>query len=332
MPEMDLTPTDQRSSVKVLYLLGSPRSGTTVISRLLGELDGFFLAGEVRKLWPVLARSPEHQCGCGARLTECPTWAKVLGLVYDREPTRDPEAMLRRQWAAIGRQRHWLRALPLLLDSRGALPLATTAHADVLTSVYMAISEVSGARVIVDSSKRSDQAALLRLLPDVSCYLLHVVRDPHGVLFSHYRRAYPRSPSSPHPIDAARRSAAWLADNASASLLRWRHSPKYSLLLNYDDFVTDPAGTLQQICQLLDETPHHLPLDASRQTTLSTSHTVHGNENRFITGSIAIRNDDAWRSQLHWLDRFITTMLTMPLSTTRRPKSSENSGATGALQ
>ena len=32
--------------MKVLYVLASARSGNTVLGRLLGEVDGFFLAGE----------------------------------------------------------------------------------------------------------------------------------------------------------------------------------------------------------------------------------------------------------------------------------------------
>ena len=35
----------------VLYLLGKGRSGSTLLSMALGELDGFFAAGELRFFW-----------------------------------------------------------------------------------------------------------------------------------------------------------------------------------------------------------------------------------------------------------------------------------------
>jgi hypothetical protein len=34
--------------VKVIYILGSPRSGSSLLASLLGELPGFFAAAEMR--------------------------------------------------------------------------------------------------------------------------------------------------------------------------------------------------------------------------------------------------------------------------------------------
>ena len=36
--------------IKVVYITGAGRSGTTLLDILLGELDGFFSAGEMRWL------------------------------------------------------------------------------------------------------------------------------------------------------------------------------------------------------------------------------------------------------------------------------------------
>ena len=38
-------------AVRVLYIAGSGRSGSTILDRTLGQVDGFFSAGELCNLW-----------------------------------------------------------------------------------------------------------------------------------------------------------------------------------------------------------------------------------------------------------------------------------------
>ena len=62
---------------RVLYVLGIYHSGTTVLSNLVGQLDGFFAVGELRTLWPKLTL-PDPRCGCGEPLQTCPVWSRIL--------------------------------------------------------------------------------------------------------------------------------------------------------------------------------------------------------------------------------------------------------------
>ena len=68
------------SDVRVLYVLGIYHSGTTVLSNLVGQLDGFFAAGELRHLWPKLALGG-YRCGCGEPLEECPAWTFATAIL-----------------------------------------------------------------------------------------------------------------------------------------------------------------------------------------------------------------------------------------------------------
>jgi hypothetical protein len=43
------------------------------------------------------------------------------------------------------------------------------------------------------------------------------------------------------------------------------------------------------------------------------THTVGGNNNRFRTGAVHLREDTAWRSRLHPLDRAAVTTVCAPL-------------------
>ncbi len=64
---------------------------------------------------------------------------------------------------------------------------ALSGHAGVLSRVYQSLAKLTGARVIVDSSKRPAIGTLLRALPGVSHYVVHLVRDPRAVAYSYKR-------------------------------------------------------------------------------------------------------------------------------------------------
>jgi len=52
------------SRTRVLYILGWGRSGSTVLGNILGEIDGFFSAGELHYLWE-RSLVEGRACGCG---------------------------------------------------------------------------------------------------------------------------------------------------------------------------------------------------------------------------------------------------------------------------
>lgn len=61
--------------IKVLYIAGPTRSGSTIISNILGQIDGFFHAGEVIEAWD---RGRIWKCSCGAFPDVCPVWSKIF--------------------------------------------------------------------------------------------------------------------------------------------------------------------------------------------------------------------------------------------------------------
>ena len=67
---------DGNERLRVIYISGWGRSGTTIVDRLLGQLPGFFSVGELRSLWD---SDPSTQlCSCGHTIAECPVWAPSL--------------------------------------------------------------------------------------------------------------------------------------------------------------------------------------------------------------------------------------------------------------
>jgi len=56
---------------KIILIAGHSRSGSTLLDRLLGEMDGFVTVGELRCLW-IRGLREDQLCGCG---TAFRSWA-----------------------------------------------------------------------------------------------------------------------------------------------------------------------------------------------------------------------------------------------------------------
>src|SRR5450432_704887 len=73
---MTLSP---KPSLRILYIGGYVRSGTTILDMLLGMNTAALAIGEVNLIFrQVVKTAPPVKCSCGEILSECPLWSKVL--------------------------------------------------------------------------------------------------------------------------------------------------------------------------------------------------------------------------------------------------------------
>jgi hypothetical protein len=285
------------------------------MDNLLGEIDGFFSAGELTYLWE-RGLVEGRKCGCGALLRDCALWSTVLKVAFGEPYTDevDPRRVVSWQHDAVRVRHAWrlLRHHPGISTGSPALD----SYVEVLGRLYPAISEVTGARVIVDSSKRPSDAAVLRLVRGVDPYFVHLVRDPRAVAYSWRRRkAQPDRdrPAELVPHGPADSTTSWVGWNLAAEALTRRNGPGRSTLLRYEDFVANPRRTLVELAALVGERPHDLPLDGERTAKLGGNHTSSGNPSRFKTGTIELREDTEWLTQQARADRVVATTLALPL-------------------
>jgi Sulfotransferase family len=296
--------------VKVLYIAGSGRSGTTLLDRILGQLDGFFSVGELHNVWErgMLAN---RKCGCGLPFSSCPIWQAVLRRAFD-----GPDAVDARRMAALGRRSTGLRRIPSVL-ARGVQPAdpGMAGYRETLQRLYQALQRETGCRVLVDSSKSPLYAEQLRTLPGVDLYLLHLVRDPRATAHSFGRRKKlpdfgdGRLMQRQPPLVSSRR---WALSQTLTELL-WRGRSDRYLRVRYEDFVRDPQATIGRITTLVHEVPPELPFLSETTVRLGPTHSVSGNPNRFTTGNVEVRADDEWMRLMRRTDRMLVTALTMPL-------------------
>jgi hypothetical protein len=176
----------------------------------------------------------------------------------------------------------------------------------VLASLYGAIVEATGARLIVDTSKRAGNAAALRLTPGIDTRFVHLVRDPRAVAYS-WRK---RGERGHGPLATARD---WSAFNLLFEAIRARHGTARSIRIRYEDLVRDPREAVGRLARLAGSPAAALPLVDERTVHLGPNHTVLGNPVRYRTGDVPLEEDRAWERRLPSSERRAVAALAGPL-------------------
>jgi hypothetical protein len=301
-----------QAMAKVVYIVGIGRSGSTLVSRLLGCVPCVFSAGELAQVWRRGFRK-NQLCGCGKPFRDCDVWREVSARVLRELHPLEPTDLLRAQ-ADLERP----HALAGLLTKSGYRRLAgpTSLLRQAFSVLYQAVAEVTGCRIIVDSSKRPAYALLVSTMEDVELSVIHLVRDSRAVCHSWTRKKLRPEivgvegyMSRSHPSKKVWR---WILSNTmvEASSRRFQRFRR----LRYEDFVRDPRGELERIVRWVEprEEPH-LPFLGAGAAELPADHSVSGNPMRFQSGAIRIEEDDEWRHAMDPAQRTLVGLLSAPL-------------------
>jgi Sulfotransferase family len=178
-------PPTSTDVTRVLFIVGALRSGSTLLDRVIGAHEGFCSIGEAHTIWE-RSFGENQLCGCGKPFYPCEFWTDVSRRAFGVAPTEFDSTSAIYLKDSVGRIRHspWL-FFPLRLQHNRA---DLSAYSDLIRRLYDAIKAVSGARVIVDSSKSPTHALTLASLPGIKVDLVHLVRDPRAVAFSQQRK------------------------------------------------------------------------------------------------------------------------------------------------
>ncbi|MGP5581726.1 sulfotransferase [Glutamicibacter arilaitensis] len=300
------------SKPRVLMLGGFGRSGSTVLERCLAQCEGVEAMGEVLHLWERGLRDNEL-CGCGANFQKCPQWRDIGAKGFGGWSVINTAEVIEDRWAIIrNRYLPWLsmqRSPAGVADSRARL-------INSLNKLYAAARDVTGAQILVDSSKHPAYGYFLRSLDiDLRCVL--VVRDPRGVAYS-WLKVVQRPETGQQAKEMPRYSIPasmgnWMAYSLMFHALSLLKVPV--LTVHYEDFMDDPATTIDRVLEFsgLDAAEHRLHIDAGKQVKLDAHHTVAGNPMRFKVGSIQLSSDEQWRAQMPRAQRLAASIMSAPM-------------------
>jgi hypothetical protein len=297
----------------LVYIGGAGRSGSTLLERMLACVPGYWAVGEAEFIWQ-RGLQRNDGCGCGCVFSECPFWTAVGAAGFGGWDQVDvDEAVALR--VAVDRHRNIDRISGL--RGAGKLTDAIASYTQLTDRLYQAVREVSGASVIVDSSKNISYALLLRDLPSFDLRLVHLVRRSHGVAYSWSKRV--RKPGvgdgsefmSVHPPSWA--IGLWLADNLLYEALG-RRLPR-ATRIRYEDLIADPRAELSRVVSDLGLPAADLGFAFLADSTadLPASHALSGNPMRAQRGQVVLRADDEWRTAMSRRRRAAISAATWPL-------------------
>ena len=253
--------------MKVAYVVGLGRSGSTLLDLMLNAHSQVFTVGEIKDLWVYahmkkqVRRKPRghltngNRCTCQAEsIWECDFWAGVNRrlegqegvTLADLEVQSKDEERFRRDNARL----------------------------------FQAVGEESGSQVVVDSSKGLSRLLRLMDVPGLEVIPVHMVRDPWG-----------RANSVRKDRNKALAPAIQYSYNALRVFWALRGHPHP--MLQYEDLVADPEGELRPVMEAMG-----LEFEAGQlEWAGQESHNIAGNRMRRGSDS-TLRLDTSWKEEL----------------------------------
>jgi hypothetical protein len=308
-----------------VLLLASPRSGTTLLGMLLDLHPEVCFVGELSHYQTSLAN--DVGCPCGEAISQCALWS-VVGAAPAWDEAGSPS---RRDAAAAVTelQVEARRPVAVLGAAMGRPSAAQRRYIDYLDRLRVDLARETGARVVVDTSKRNLVEVLLRArIGSTPIEVVHLHRDPRGVVMSRltsWRRSWADS-STPRGVVARvgwpivlLNAWRWTRVNATALALtrRLRRGGRPTTRMAYEELIAQPQ---KEIGRLLTE----LHLDAHDaaeawvapdQAVMVPNHSIRGNRVRHSTGALTMSVDDRWRHDLPRSMQLAVLLLTAPVRT-----------------
>lgn len=296
--------------VRVAFVGGLGRSGSTLLELLLASQGDFCSVGETVHLWRRGVLDNER-CSCGLQFADCDFWRAVGQRAFGGWEEGHAEAVIEQQ-RAVDRTRH----VPLSLmaapaSKRGS---AMQRYGQNYHAIYQAAAAESGLPIILDSSKHVSLATVLARTRGIDLRIVHVVRDPRAVAHSWSRNVdRPEADGKAQMATASptRIAGRWTLQNGLLELVSYRASV---YLMTYEDLVKNPNLMVRSVREFLGARDLGNPISVDGTTNIPTIHSVAGNPIRFSGDPLRVKPDTEWRSRLPRHDRFAVEALTFPLA------------------
>ena len=258
----------------IICLLGTSRSGSTLLQSVLASHSGAISLGEIARVHELFER--RSKCSCGETLAACNFWAPALKELRRTSPVI---AWSKASWIQRGNS-----LLGVLAATTGLNRLASRKErqsARALGNALATLGQGTGGSLFIDSSKEPSEFLRLALLSSHRVIPVHVVRDPRGVAWSAFRR------TGIDPISSAKH---WAQLNRAIALLS-RITPTYPWqLVRYEDLCRDTQAVSRKLLAAVGVTtgpkgPHP-------------SHALGGSPGFSLDNSNDIIADERWKAEM----------------------------------
>lgn len=249
--------------MKILYIAGAGRSGSTLLDMALGQVESVFSCGELSNLSVVVRDG--LLCSCGEVVAGCSFWKQVLAQTGSYSAVQ--ELVLNHSRSVSS----WLWVFAGTRQKR---------YIEWMDSVYDAIGQASGAAAIVDSSKSPVRLAALLRHSRHEIYVIHLVRDP-SVVAASLSKPLKRDIRLGVQNDLERKSqlrtyAFWTVINSMVHMAALLAGKRY-VRVTYEAFTLNPSTGVQRVLSYFGFGPGNLFLETQ---PLKGGHLMAGNRLR----------------------------------------------------
>jgi hypothetical protein len=263
--------------MKILYVAGAGRSGSTLMDMALGQAHGVLSCGELLNLSGVV--HDKLLCSCGTPVGDCSFWGKVVLDVGTYEISEE---------LRLNHSRRLLSWIKVFLGSR------QRRYIEWVDSVYEAIGRLSDASVIIDSSKSPLRLAALLRYSRHEIYVLHLVRDPKMVALSLAKPLKQDVQAGvQHDLKGKqylRSYGFWTAVNFLVHFaVTVNGARRRYVRINYEAFIREPSMRVQEALSMCGSELKDVRLE---NEFLKSEHVMAGNRLRLMK-NVVIRDDVA---------------------------------------
>lgn len=316
---------------RLAYLLAASHSGSTLLALALGAQPGACSAGELKAT--SLGDPTAYRCSCRRLIRDCDFWQGVHRAMQQRgfpefDITAAGTSVLEVPSTYAKRLLRPLQRGPFLEGMRdAALGLSPTWRryrklADRRNiALVQSILEVTGARVVIDSSKIALRLKYLLQNPDLDIKVVRTIRDGRAVSLTYmdeWTFADASDPTlrsggtgvrrPPPRRNMAEAANEWKRSQEASEALLAQLPPSQWTQVRYEDLCADPTATLRRLSDFLGLDPNNVVLDFRSRP----QHVI-GNGMRLDTTS-TIRLDERWKTALSTEDLATFDQIAGPLN------------------
>ena len=223
----------------ILYLIGTPYCGSTILGAVFGQHADIENVGEVA-YWTSKTKDPSLRlCACGKNLRECEFWSRVRETWLAAANIPDET-----KYRAL-QQKFEVTSIALFLQRKSLMRRADFQEYARLTRLLMeSIAQVSGGQFIFDTTKSPGRAVALTA-SGLNVLPVHLIRSGPRFIASSIQRRIKRGRSN-NPNDAfyiLQATFRWLFTNLAAEIISSSIHPN-PLRMNYEDLIQHPRETI----------------------------------------------------------------------------------------
>lgn len=217
----------------ILYIMGTGRSGTTILEVLLSNDEGIVATGELKHLFRD-AYVRDLPCACSKPGRDCDLWSDVLNRsgwsLADCERVGDDIAAVeshgRFPWVYFGR----------IEEAQLA------SYREATTQLLTAVRQFTHCTTVVDSSKYPSRALLLSRLYPGKVRIVCITRSAAGLLAA-FRKP---NPDEQRPKSRLAATVYYLYVLFCMRLVRGR-MPDRCICVRFEELRSDPVGVIEKI-------------------------------------------------------------------------------------